>query len=227
MGADQSTEIFFPRAGRKEVILSYLLKAVLMLAAIYALISQNYFLIFSAIIAIAASLMPAVFERQWHLILPIELELVITGFITTHLIFGEIGGFYAKYWWFDLLLHTSSGFIFGIIGFVWAYMFFYTNRVKAQPVFIVAFAVSLAIAAGAVWEIFEFSMDQFFGFNMQKSGLVDTMGDLLVCLIASLVVGMVGFSYLRTHRGGFVRRIIMRGDQYRARIDEASDQRSA
>jgi len=227
MSASQPTDIPFSPAGRKELVLSYLLKAILLLAASYALISRNYFLVFSAIVAIVASLMPAVFERKWHIILPIELDLVITLFISTHLIFGEIGGFYLKYWWFDLLLHSSSGFLFGIIGFVWAYTLFYTNRVKAEPVFIVTFAVSLAMAAGAMWEIFEFSMDQFFGFNMQKSGLIDTMGDLTVCMIASLVVGMVGFSYLKTHKSGFIRRVIMRWEQYRARIKKASEQSSA
>ena len=43
---------------------------------------------------------------------------------------------------------------------------------------------------GVIWEIFEFSLDYVIGLNMQKSGLVDTMGDLIVNSIGSLFVAI-------------------------------------
>jgi hypothetical protein len=55
---------------------------------------------------------------------------------------------------------------------------------------------------GVVWEIFEFAMDQTFGLNMQKSGLMDTMEDLIVDCIGAAVGCSVGFVYLKGFKGG-------------------------
>ena len=41
-------------------------------------------------------------------------------------------------------------------------------------------------------------MDQIFGLNMQKSGLVDTMWDLIVDTIGAAVIAILGYGYLRT-----------------------------
>jgi len=200
----------FLQADRTEVIASYVLKAALMAGAVYAMILRDYFMIFSAFVAVIGSMIPALLYRQWRIVLPIELDLVLTGFIAVHFILGELGAFYSKYWWFDLLLHDFSGFVIGIVGFVWSYMLFYTSKIRAQPWFILFFTISLAMAAGAVWEIFEFSMDQIFGFNMQKSGLKDTMEDLIVCMVGSVFAGIIGYIYLRITKDGFIRRLIIR-----------------
>ena len=50
--------------------------------------------------------------------------------------------------------------------------------------------------AGAVI-IFEFGVDQILGFNMQKSGLVDTMWDLIVDSIGAFFASLLGFLYLK------------------------------
>jgi hypothetical protein len=198
------------QADRTEVIASYGLKAVLVVGAAYALILRDYFMIFSAFIAVIGSMIPAILHRQWRIVLPVELDLILTAFIAVHFILGELGAFYLKFWWFDLLLHDLGGFVIGIVGFVWSYMLFYTNKIKAHPWFIFVFTISLAMAAGAVWEIFEFSMDQLFGFNMQKSGLKDTMGDLIVCVVGSVFAGLLGYFYLKHDQGGLIRRLIVR-----------------
>lgn len=57
---------------------------------------------------------------------------------------------------------------------------------------------------GVVWEIFEFTMDQLFDLNMQKSGLVDTMWDLIVDTVGSGVVALMGLAFLQTGRESFV-----------------------
>ncbi len=40
-------------------------------------------------------------------------------------------------------------------------------------------------------------MDQLFGMNMQKSGLVDTMWDLIVDSIGAAIIALLGWAYLR------------------------------
>jgi len=74
------------------------------------------------------------------------------------------------------------------------------HEVDAKPLAIAIFSFSFAIAIGAIWEIFEFSMDQFFAMNMQKSGLVDTMGDLIVDTIGAILAAGIGFIYFKTKK---------------------------
>jgi len=64
--------------------------------------------------------------------------------------------------------------------------------------------VSFAIATGGVWEIFEYGCDQFFGLNMPKSGLQDTMGDMIVNLIGASAFGLIGYLQFRLDRGSFI-----------------------
>ena len=41
-------------------------------------------------------------------------------------------------------------------------------------------------------------MDQTFGLNMQKSGLMDTMWDLIADTTGAAVISVLGLGYLRT-----------------------------
>lgn len=45
-------------------------------------------------------------------------------------------------------------------------------------------------------------MDQTFGMNMQKSGLPDTMKDLMVDTVGALIGASFGFAYLKKQRLG-------------------------
>jgi uncharacterized membrane protein YjdF len=84
-----------------------------------------------------------------------------------------------------------------------------------KPGFVAFFAFLFAVGIGALWEIFEFSMDKTFGTNMQKpmlgdpSGLTDTMWDLIVASVGALVISVFGYVYLKTgNKGSFIERWI-------------------
>ena len=66
-----------------------------------------------------------------------------------------------------------------------------------MPGFVALFVFAFSMMMGSVWEIFEFSIDSFFGFNMQKSGLVDTMWDLIVDAIGALFISILGYFYVK------------------------------
>jgi hypothetical protein len=79
------------------------------------------------------------------------------------------------------------------------------------PGFISLFAFSFAVTIGTLWEVFEFSMDQFFGLNMQKamrddsSGLTDTIWDMIVNAIGAFIISFMGWRYLKRKQIFFVR----------------------
>ena len=85
-------------------------------------------------------------------------------------------------------------------------MLFEGDRFAAPPSAIALITFCVAMTVGAIWEIFEFFMDQTFGLNMQKSGLPDTMGDLIVDAIGGLIASLTGYFYLRRNAAGLLGR---------------------
>ena len=101
-------------------------------------------------------------------------------------------------------MHAGSGFLLGIMGFLLVYVLNQEEKIQLhmKPRFVALFSFVFAVAIGAVWEIFEFAMDGFFGLNMQKemlgdlSGLTDTMWDLVVDTLGAAVISILGYLYI-------------------------------
>jgi uncharacterized membrane protein YjdF len=87
--------------------------------------------------------------------------------------------------------------ILGFVGFLIVYILYTEKRIKTTPRFVMLFSFCFAVAIGALWEIVEFTIDSSLGWNMQKSGLVDTMWDLIVDAIGAFVVSLSGYFYLK------------------------------
>lgn len=149
---------------------------------------------------IVVTLLPLILGRRFDVHIPAEFEVLTVVFVYASLFLGEVHGYYVRFWWWDAVLHTGSGSLLGIFGFLLVYVL--NERpdidIHMRPRFVALFAFMFAVGMGALWEIFEFGMDQFFGFNMQKSGLVDTMWDLIVDTIGAATISALGWVYLRT-----------------------------
>lgn len=83
------------------------------------------------------------------------------------------------------------------MGFIILFVIHKKGKIEAKAFWLVIFSFSFALAIGVLWEIFEFSMDQVFGFNMQKSGLIDTMWDLIVDALGAFLSSLAGYLYLK------------------------------
>jgi len=59
--------------------------------------------------------LPRLFERGYKIYLPVEFEIIIIVFLYATLFLGEVHGYYDKFWWWDLVLHTSSALAFGFM----------------------------------------------------------------------------------------------------------------
>lgn len=94
-------------------------------------------------------------------------------------------------------MHAFSAVALGFIGVGILYEMDKKTIIQARPSTLVFFGFCFALAFGAVWEIFEFNVDQFFGTNMQKSGLMDTMGDLMVDAFGGFVAAFFGYFYIK------------------------------
>jgi uncharacterized membrane protein YjdF len=197
--------------------LTTLLQIILLAGAVGAVWEQQWFnaVIISGIILI--TLLPQLLARRFDVVIPAEFQLLTIGFVFASLFLGEVHGYYTRFWWWDIVLHTSSGFLLGIIGFLLVYVLNETEQIQLnmRPGFVAFFAFLFAVGTGAVWEIFEFTMDSLFGTDMQKtmlgdsSGLTDTMWDLIVDTVGALIISVLGYGYLKAkHDESFLRRWI-------------------
>ncbi|WP_195822690.1 hypothetical protein [Roseobacter sp. MH60115] len=176
--------------------------AALLLAGLVALALGRWSLAFVTMATLALSLVPPTLASRWSLTLPVPFLLATTLFFFASIFLGEAFDFYERLWWWDLALHGFSAIGFGLIGFLFVFMLFEGDRFAAPPSAIAFVAFCVAMTIGAVWEIFEFGMDQVFGLNMQKSGLMDTMGDLMINTVGSLIASVTGYLYLVRNAAG-------------------------
>ncbi|MEC7962588.1 MAG: hypothetical protein VX083_00735 [Pseudomonadota bacterium] len=158
---------------------------------------------FVALMTLLLSMAPLYVARWAEVVVPPSFILAIVLFVGGTLFLGETFDFYETFWWWDIVMHGGSAVGFGLIGFVLVFMMFQGDAFAAPPIAMAFFAFCFAMTIGAFWEIFEFAMDQMFGLNMQKSGLMDTMGDLIVDAIGAFVGASAGWLYLKylTHDG--------------------------
>ena len=180
----------------------YIIWGTLVVAGIFALATARWSTAFVSFATLSLSLTPILFADRFAVKLPSSFFAVIVIFIFATLFLGEAFDFYDRYWWWDLVLHAGSAIAFGLFGFLLIFMMFEGNRYAAPPVAIGFVAFCFALSIGATWEIFEFSMDQIFGTNMQKSGLVDTMTDLMIDALGAALGATAGFFYLKGQQMG-------------------------
>lgn len=182
--------------------LAKIIWAVLALLMLDALVQHNWPLAFVALATLMLSLAPVVVARWAEIVVPPSFIAAIVVFVGGTLFLGEVYDFYNRFWWWDLVMHSGSAVGFGLIGFVLVFMMFQGDRYAAPPIAVAFFAFCFALAIGALWEIFEFGMDQVFGLNMQKSGLMDTMWDLIMDFLGALIGAGAGYAYLKGRAKG-------------------------
>ena len=193
---------------RIELTIALVLQLGILAVTLGALFSQRWLGAFSGAIVLLLTFTPAMLEKQFQLTLPVEFSLVTCVFLFASYALGEARDFYEVYWWWDLMLHGLSGLITGIIGFLAIYVFHMTHRIEMAAVYVAIIAFSMAVAVGTMWEIFEFLMDRYVGVNMQKSGLVDTMTDLIINAIGATVAAAIGYFYVKDQDSLIGRRLI-------------------
>jgi hypothetical protein len=176
---------------------------------VFFLIRRDWENVFLTVVVVLLTLVPTFVWRRYRVVVPPEFQFVSALFVFLSLFLGSAANLYYRYWWWDIVLHTSSGFLLGIIGFLAVFVLNQTDRIPRgiTPFFLCFFAVTFAVFLGVVWEIFEFLIDRVWpATNMQslETGIVDTMVDLIVDLLGAVIVAAMGWVYLRTGRYSFI-----------------------
>lgn len=123
-----------------------------------------------------------------------ELKLLIIIFLI-----AALSGFVFKLYeitnWYDKLVH----FYFGCVMTLTGYTFFKNNNGNEKIIFVILFSIGLTMFMAVNFEIIEFIIDKIFHSNHQnlETGVDDTMYDLIVTLVGSIMTIIINKSELK------------------------------
>ncbi len=195
----------------KRSVLTLILLFTLLAAFVVALFQHAWvYMLYIVIISVVICL-PVAAGKFYKIDIPLPLSIFAVVYIYAALFLGSLNNYYAKFWWWDVVLHTSSGLAFGIIGFFILYVLYRTKKIRASPKMVAMFSFTFALAIGTLWEIFEFTADSIFGMGMQVGNffgtsmlggnLADTMKDLINDSIGALFSAAMSYLYLKRDSG--------------------------
>lgn len=165
---------------KKRTKIQMVLTVLVILSVVRQFSLGNYHNMFLGILTLFLFMVPAVLDQTLGVTIPVGLETVILIFIFSAEILGEINAFYVKIPVWDTILHTTNGFLMAAIGFALIDLFNRSDRfsIKMSPYFVAFFAFCFSMTVGVLWEFFEFSMDWFFGQDMQKDWILPAINSV-------------------------------------------------
>ncbi len=160
---------------------SFTIFAILSIFVIITLIRQffagNYESVFLCILTLTLLTVPAAVQVSFKIELPTTLEIIVLLFIFSAQILGEINNFYHIFPMWDTILHTLNGFLAAAIGCSLTSLLNRSEKIAfmMSPLFVAITAFCFSMTIGVLWEFFEYAMDVFFLFDMQKDTIINSV----------------------------------------------------
>ena len=134
---------------------------------------------------------------------------LIYSFIFGAMYLGNVFDFYLIIPMYDKILHLLSGLILGMIGYI---LFVHVSNGATEGSFKrympILFSIIFSIAGAAVWEIWEFSTDQLFGFTSQNNSLIDTMMDIICGTVMGILANIPIAMYIKGKKVRFIEKLV-------------------
>jgi hypothetical protein len=193
---------------RRQRQLARTMEVILVGLAFVALEQRNVGGVVTALVALGATKLPALLERDYSLELDAGLTLWLTAAVFLHTI-GVVGvpGVevvpYKNVPGYDHVTHALSASVIAAVGYITVRAFeAHSERVVLPHRFTFVFVLLFVLAFGVAWEILEFAIGQTaaaMGIAVKgatQHGLEDTMMDLVVDAVGGLVVAAWGHAHL-------------------------------
>lgn len=159
-----------------------IIRTVLIALIVFSVLNGNWENVMTCTLSFLLLMIPSFIENRMKIDLPNVMEVIMICFIFAANVMGELGAFYEKIPVWDTMLHTLNGFICAGVGFGLIDILNRNERIKMNlsPLFVCLFSFCFSMTVGVVWEFFEFSMDMFFGKDMQKDTVVSYINSYLL-----------------------------------------------
>ena len=170
----------------KQAPLLFALYVILRISVILVMIAQimnrDWHNVMLCVLTLVLFTVPSFIEKNWHIDIPSTLEVIILLFIYSAEISGEIRSYYINIPGWDTVLHTITGFLSAAIGFSLVDIINRNELTKLylSPLYVAIGAFCFSMTIGVLWEFFEFSMDWFFGLDMQKDTIINTINTVVL-----------------------------------------------
>ena len=159
---------------KRAFIIYIILRLLVIITLVLQLLNGNYENAFLCILTLVLFLIPSLIELRFKIEMPETLEIIIFLFIFAAEILGEIQNFYNVFTNWDTILHTMNGFLCAAIGFS---LIDILNRIEKlhwnlSPLFVAIVGFCFSMTIGVLWEFFEYGVDKYLGYDMQKDQIV-------------------------------------------------------
>ena len=170
------------RENRKTFVVYCVLRVLVIFCMVRQFVNGNYEGFFLCILTLLLLTAPGVVQASFRVDLPQTLEIIVLLFIFSAEILGEVDGFYTAIPFWDTILHTINGFLAAAIGYSLVLLLNKSERFffELSPLFVAIVAFAFSMTIGVLWEFFEFTMDFFFGLDMQKDTVVTTISSVML-----------------------------------------------
>jgi hypothetical protein len=184
------------------IYLSYLIFITIIGAASYFVSNLLDFAL--SLLALFLMFSPALIRKDFRADFPSLIDTLVLVYLFLGTYLGSFKSFFEEIWWWDILLHLLMGINIALISFA---IIFRLKEIKAHvqlsPFMIAFFSFAISMAAGGIWEIIEYILDTFFGFELQQPH-PDTMIDLIFVFIGGLIVSAGGYLYAKYPRANMI-----------------------
>ena len=137
----------------------------------------------SGVLTLSITLLPALLRREYGYSMDAGLVLWITVAMVLHTA-GYLG-LYDQYQWYDEITHVVSGTIIAGVGYAsFRALELHSEAIDVPSEFRAVFVVVFVLAAGMVWEVFEFT----FGALVTVYGIDDIVTDMIANAVGGILV---------------------------------------
>lgn len=159
-----------------------ILRSLVIIIGVTQFLCGNYQSSFMCLLTLILLMMPSFMQLTLRVELPTMLEIILLLFIFAAQILGELFEFYILFPYWDTMLHTLNGFLAAAIGFSLVSLLNESDRLvfHLSPMFMAIVAFSFSMTIGVLWEMFEFAMDQWFSFDMQKDTIIQSFSTVVL-----------------------------------------------
>lgn len=181
-----------------------LMRITLIILTIYHIFKHDFKKIKSTVLVFILTFLPVFLEKVFYIKIDSLGSILYFTAIFMSIYLGSELKFYDKYSWWDRAIHFMFGIVFVSFGIVIA-----SKMSVAGKFSMLFFSFTLSTTLHALWEVAEYLVDciahtdhqrwqkNYSTINhvsekaIQPAGLVDTMNDIIICMISTIIACMV------------------------------------
>lgn len=153
--------------------------------------------------------LPYIIEKIFKTKISIVIKTTYIVFIFIAQFLGVTVELYNHISWFDKFTHWLSGIITALLSLSLLSKFKLYD--KKNVLFNIIWMISITLAIASLWECFEYGANILFGGDAQRvatTGVNDTMQDIIVAFIGSIIVSLIYSFECKTDNNGIINSFI-------------------